>query len=184
MPAGNPNLYFASRPEVGRQFHAASEAALCTRLIDNLRGRAYIFQVLYLFFLSISLFDILNSFYPHQPFLPGVHRAACVLLPFNLRKILKTTRTRPPTSHPITTKFPPNVHPMPTVCTTDADRCPPLLTPGFQDGKGFLYTQGLAGSGPVPERQAPTPTPPSPRPGSEKPKGLRGRGGLLIAFQV
>jgi hypothetical protein len=147
MPAGNPNLYFASRPEVGRQFHAASEAALCTRLIDNLRGRAYIFQVLYLFFLSISLFDILNSFYPHQPYLPGVHRAACVLLPLNLRKVLKTTRTRPPTSHPITTKFPPNVHPMPTVCTTDADRCPPLLTPGFQDGKGFLYTQGLAGSG-------------------------------------
>ena len=173
MPAGNPNLYFASRPGVGRQFHAASQAALCTRLIDNLRGRAYIFLVLYLFFLSISLFNILNSFYPRQPYLPGVHRATCVLLPSNLRKVLKTTRTRLPTSHPITTKCPP-----------DADRCPPLLTPGFQDGKGFLYTQGLAGSGPVPERQAPTPTPPSPRPGSEKPKGLRGRGGLLIAFQV
>ena len=180
MPAGNPNLYFASRPEVGRQFHAASEAALCTRLIDNLRGRAYIFKVLYLFFLSISLFDILNSFYPHQPYLPGVHRAACVLLPFNLRKVLKTTRTRPPTSHPITTKFPPNAtrcRPFAQRMPTDVHRCSP------QDSRTervFFTLKVLR----VPERQAPTPTPPPPRPGSGKPKGFRGRGGLLIAFQV
>ena len=147
MPAGNPNLYFASRPEVGRQFHAASEAALCTRLIGNLRGRAYIFQVLCLFFLSISLFDILNSFYPRQPYLPGVHRAACVLLPSNFQKVLKTTRTRLPTNHPITTKCPP-----------DADRlhtgCRPMSTvahPRIPGRKGFsLHSRSCgfrAGSG-------------------------------------
>ena len=132
MPAGNPNLYFASRPEVGRQFHAASQAALCTRLIDNLRGRAYIFQVLYLFFMSISLFKIVNSFYLRQPYVPGVHRAACVLLPSNLRKVLKTTRTRLPTSHPITTKCPPNIHPMPT----DVHCC----SPQDSETEGVFFT--------------------------------------------
>ena len=67
----------------------------------------------------------------------------------------------------------------------DADRCPLLLTPGFRDGRGFLYIQGLAGSGPVPERQAPTPTPPSPPfPICPLPPYQRGLLNLLISSLV
>jgi len=81
------------------------------RPLDKPRGRAYIFVVLFSFLLSISLFDMVNSYNPRpggaggrpRPF-ASAHSGGPATSPLRLpsltafcdhQTVLKTTRTRP-----------------------------------------------------------------------------------------